>query len=169
MKELNALVEKAKHSAVYLWLLNWVLLRAVPFNKPHGLKVLGITDTEVTIGAANRRSNRNHIRGIHACLLATLCEYASGLSLLIHLSAKDYRIILKNIHMTYHYQAKKDVKVVFKLTKEEVEAGIKAPLQVQEALFHEFKVEVYDTDANHICTGLINWQVKAWKHVKSKD
>lgn len=71
--------------------------------------------------------------------------------------------------MTYHYQAKKDVKVVFKLTKEEVEAGIKAPLQVQEALFHEFKVEVYDTDANHICTGLINWQVKAWKHVKSKD
>lgn len=168
MKELNALVEKAKRSAFYLWLLNLVLLRAVPFNKPHGLKVLSITGTEVTIGARNRSSNRNHIKGVHACLLATLCEYASGLSLLIHLSAKDYRIILKNIHMTYHYQAKQDVKVVFRLTKEEVEAAIKTPLQSREALFHEFKVEVYDAEANHICTGLINWQIKAWKHVKSK-
>jgi acyl-coenzyme A thioesterase PaaI-like protein len=168
MKELNALVQKAKHSRFYLWVLNLVLLRTVPFNKPHRLKVLSIGEEEVTIGAAARRSNFNHIQGIHACLLATLCEYASGLSLLLHLSPKEYRIILKTIHMTYHYQAKKEVKVVFKLTKEEVEKTFKIPLQTQESLFHEFKVEVYDADANHICTGLINWQVKAWKHVKSK-
>lgn len=168
MKELNTLVQKAKHSQFYLWLLNMVLLRTVPFNKPHRLKVLSIGDGEVTIGAAARRSNFNHIRGIHACLLATLCEYASGLSLLLHLSPKEYRIILKTIHMTYHYQAKKAVKVVFKLSREEVEKNFRIPLQSREALFHEFTVEVYDADSNHICTGLINWQVKAWKYVKSK-
>ena len=168
MKELNALVQKARHSGFYLWLLNRVLLRTVPFNKPHRLKVLQVHDGGLTIGAVNKRFNQNHIKGIHACLLATLCEYASGLSLLLHLSPKEYRIILKNIHMTYHYQAKKNVQVVFQLTKEEVQANFAIPLQTQEAIFHEFKVEVYDTDANHICTGLINWQIKAWKFVKNK-
>ena len=168
MKELNALVQKAKHSVFYLWLLNAMLLRTVPFNKPHRLKILQVNEEGLTIGAVNKRFNQNHIKGIHACLLATLCEYASGLSLLIHLSPKEYRIILKNIHMTYHYQAKKNVQVVFKLMKAEVQTQFAIPLQSQEAIFHEFKVEVFDTDANHICTGLINWQIKAWKFVKNK-
>jgi acyl-coenzyme A thioesterase PaaI-like protein len=167
MDQLNTLVQKAKHSALYLWLLNKVLLRTVPFNKPHALKVRKIEEGGLVIGAENRRSNRNHIHGIHACLLATLCEYASGLTLLLHLSPKEYRIILKTIQMTYHYQAKKNVSVTFRLSKEEVETKIKVPLQSQEALFHEFKVEVYDADQNHICTGLINWQIKAWRHVKT--
>lgn len=168
MDKLNALVEKARHSAFYLWLLNVVLLRTVPFNKPHGLKVLKISEGEVTIGAKNRHSNQNHIKGIHACLLATLCEYASGLSLLLHLSPKEYRIILKNIHMTYHYQAKSDVAVTFRLSKAEVQDMVLGPLAGQEAIFHEFTVEVYDREKNHICTGLINWQIKGWKNVKMK-
>lgn len=168
MEKLNALVQKAKTSAFYLWLLNVMLLKTVPFNKPHGLKVTHIGEDTLTIVARNKRSNQNHIKGIHACLLATLCEYASGLSLLLHLSPKEYRIILKNIHMTYHFQAKTDVHVTFKLTRAEVETQFIAPLKTSEALFHEFTVEVYDTANNHICTGLINWQVKAWKNVKMK-
>lgn len=168
MDQLNALIQKAKHSSFYLWVLNVMLLKTVPFNKPHRLKVLKIVDGEITIGAENKRYNQNHIRGIHACLLATLCEYASGLSLLLHLPIKDYRIILKTIHMTYHFQAKKNVHVNFKLSKKEVETNFMIPLQTQEAMFHEFTVEVYDEDKNHICTGLINWQIKAWKNVKMK-
>jgi acyl-coenzyme A thioesterase PaaI-like protein len=167
MEKLNALVQKAKHSKFYLWVLNIMLLKTVPFNKPHQLKVLNIGSDEIIIGAAYKRFNQNHIKGIHACLLATLCEYASGLSLLLHLSPKEYRIILKNIHMTYHYQAKSNVQVTFKLTKDEVENNVVLPLKTSEAVFHEFKVDVYDLDKNHICTGLINWQIKAWKNVKS--
>ena len=168
MDKLNALVEKARHSKFYLWVLNVMLLKTVPFNKPHGLMVTHIGDNEITIRAANKRSNQNHIKGIHACLLATLCEYASGLSLLLYLSPKEYRIILKTIHMTYHYQAKTDVEVIFKLTKQQLETDFVTPLKTAEAIFHEFTVDVYDTQKNHICTGLINWQVKAWKNVKMK-
>lgn len=145
-----------------------MLLKTVPFNKPHGLRVLKIGDEEITIAAENKRYNQNHIKGIHACLLATLCEYSAGLSLLIHLSPAEYRIILKNINMTYHYQAKKDVHVNFKLSKQEVETNFKIPLQTQEAIFHQFTVDVHDVDKNHICTGLITWQIKAWKDVKMK-
>ncbi|MBS1634630.1 MAG: YiiD C-terminal domain-containing protein [Bacteroidetes bacterium] len=168
MDQLNRLVGKARNSSFYMWVLNMALLRTVPFNKPHRLKVLSITDTAVTIGARRIRANQNHIKGIHACLLATLCEYASGLSLLLHLSPAEYRIILKNIHMTYHYQAKKDVQVTFELKQEDMKKWFVEPLKTEDAVFHEFTVEVYDADRNHICTGLINWQVKAWKNVKSK-
>lgn len=168
MDKLNALVKKASQSKFYLWLLNFILLRMVPFNNPHKIKILSITNDEVTMLAPNKRSNHNHIKGIHACLLATLCEYVSGFSLLIHLSPKEYRIILKNIHMTYHYQAKNDVLVKFKLSPQQVKETVLIPLQNEEKLFKEFTVEVYDTSNNHICTGLINWQIKAWKNVKMK-
>ena len=88
MDKLNAIIAQAKHSTFYLWILNFILLKTVPFNKPHGLKVTHIGDEELTITANNVRSNQNHIKGIHACLLATLCEYVSGLSLLINFSLK---------------------------------------------------------------------------------
>ena len=168
MNKLNALVQKAKNSAFYLWLLNVILLRTVPFNKPHKLKITKLTDDEITITAGNKSYNHNHIKGIHACLLATLCEYASGLSLTMYLPAGEYRIILKTINMTYHYQAKMDVSVKFKLDKQEIEKTILTPLQNQEAIFREYTVEAYDTAGNHICTGLINWQIKAWKNAKMK-
>lgn len=168
MDKLGALVQKAKHSKFYLWILNVVLLRTVPFNSPHRIKLISIGENSVSLYAPYIRNNKNHIKGIHACLLATLCEYASGLNLLLHLSPDKYRIILKNINMTYHYQAKKDVFVNFKIEKKELEEEILKPLKSQEALFREFAVEVYDADNNHICSGLINWQIKDWDKVKMK-
>lgn len=168
MDRLQALIQKARHSAFYLWVLNRILLRTVPFNKPHNIRVTSIGEGELSMEVRNSKNNRNHISGIHACLLATMCEYVSGLSLLLHFSPKEYRIILKNIHMTYHYQAKTDVYVNFRITKEQIEKEIIGPLKTQEAVFREFPVEVYDKERNHICTGLINWQIKAWKNVKAK-
>jgi hypothetical protein len=168
MDKLNTLVQKARHSRFYLWMLNIILLRTVPFNSPHKLRVLHIGDEDISIYAPYTRKNLNHIKGIHACVLATLCEYITGLSLLLHLSPKEYRIILKNIHMTYHYQAKNNVFAKFKIGKKEIEENILLPLQEHEAIFREFTVEVYDVNNKHICTGLINWQIKPWDKTKTK-
>jgi acyl-coenzyme A thioesterase PaaI-like protein len=168
MERLNGLVLKAKNSKFYLWILNIILLRVVPFNNQHKLRILSIKDGEVSVYASYTKKNMNHIKGVHACLLATLCEYATGLSLLLELSPKEYRVILKGINMTYHYQAKNDVFVKFKLDKKEIEESILTPLKNLDAVFREFEVEVYDAKNNHICTGLINWQIKAWEKVKTK-
>lgn len=167
MNQLAHQFEKASGSAFRLWLLNMGLLRTVPFNKPHGIKVVEISKDELTVSAKNIRPNQNHIKGIHACLLATLCEYVSGLSLLLRLDPKEYRIILKNIQITYHYQAKTSVYAKFGISDHFFEAEIIAPLQKEEALFKEFTVDIYDEAKNHICTGLINWQIKSWKKVKT--
>ncbi len=168
MNRLQKQVLKARDSKFHLWLLNTVLLRTVPFNKPHRLKVSHISGDEITITAKNKSYNQNHIKGIHACLLATLCEYVSGLSLLLKLDPKEYRIILKNIHMTYHYQAKENVHVTFKLSDDYFSKEILQPLEDSEAIFKEFAIDVFDTKQNHICTGLINWQIKSWKKVKTQ-
>ena len=70
--------------------------------------------------------------------------------------------------MTYHYQAKTNVYVTFKMTQQQIDNDIVKPLQTQDAIFREYTVDVYDEQKNHICTGLINWQIKAWKNVKTK-
>ena len=168
MSKLQQQIEKAKSSRFQLWLLNILLLRTVPFNKPHHLKIAAIEKDTITIVARNTRNNRNHIKSIHACVLATLCEYASGLSLLAKLDHTQYRIILKNINMTYHYQAKKSVQVTFGISQDELERLIIQPLASSEKIFHEFTVNGFDSDRNHVCTGKINWQVKAWSNVKTR-
>lgn len=161
-------LQKAQNSAWHLWWLNFALWRMVPFNAPHGLKITSFTDETITIRAKHRRSNLNHVNGIHACLLATLCEYVSGLSLLARLDPKQYRILLKSIGMTYHYQAKMDVEVTYTITPEWFENEILEPLKHNPAIFRELTVEAYDVAGNHICTGLINWQIKSWKDVRTK-
>jgi acyl-coenzyme A thioesterase PaaI-like protein len=167
VKKLHFLIDRAKGSAFYLWLLNFSAARIVPFNRPHSFRIRTISKSSVTIELPYRKANLNHIKGIHACALATLCEYSTGIVLLASLDASSYRIILKNIHMTYHYQAKKNVYANFVLSDEQL-TTIKSSLQTQEAIFSEHKVDVYDSENNHICTGLINWQIKNWKKVKMK-
>lgn len=167
MKDLNKLLDKARKSGFYLWILNNVLWRMIPFNGPHRFKITTIAENTITILLPYKKSNFNHIKGIHACALATLCEYVSGLSLLRKLPADKYRIILKTIHMTYHFQGKMDVYAEFGISDDAL-MDIAQHLTETEAIFREFPVEVYDKNNNHICTGLINWQIKSWEKVKLK-
>lgn len=168
MNKLNWLITKAQHSSFFLWLLNRIAARVVPFNKAHSFSIKQITNQSIYIELPYKKANLNHIKGIHACALATLCEYCTGIVLLSSIDPALYRIILKNIHVTYHYQAKTAVHAKFQLTKEWLESNIVVPLKTSDATFKEFTVEVYDTVNNHICTGLINWQIKSWKNVKTK-
>ncbi len=166
MKLLLRLLQKAKRSNFYLAFLNIALLRAVPFNKPHGLKITSVHDDGVTIFLPYKRKNLNHLKGIHACALATLAEYASGISLLICIGT-DYRLIMKTINVTYHYQAKMNVAIALQLEKKMVEEKILTPLQTNDSVVFENKVEVYDVRRNHICTTVVQWQIKKWAKVKT--
>ncbi len=166
MNRLRRQAEQAATSPFRLWLLNQGLLRRVPFNKPHGLKLVHIGTDELTVQVRNRTVNQNHIKSIHACLLATLCEYVTGLGLLLHLDPKHYRIILKRIEMTYLFQAKMDVRASFKLDQDTFNQEVLLPLSKEGVLFKTFSIAVKDVAGNHICTGTIEWQIKAWDKVR---
>lgn len=164
---LSSLLTRAAGSPWQLRLLNIGLHRMIPFNGPHRLKISKIEERAITITCPYIRKNMNHLKGIHACALATLCEYTCGLSLVRFLSPDKYRLILKSLTMHYHYQARMPVNARYELNEKE-ESDIRGHLDQNESLVRLFEVKVFDEDENHICTATAEWQLKRWEKVKSK-
>lgn len=161
-------VESAKKSKFGLWKLNFGLSYKIPFNRPHGIKIKSLSDDKITTIIPWRRINHNHIRGIHACGMATCAEFASGFLLLTKLNANDYRLIMESIEMRFHYQAKSTITAEFELTDDWVEERVKNPLKKEDAVFVKCEIKLYDKEKNHVATGYTNWQIKDWKKVKTK-
>ncbi len=168
MLEPAKILEKAKHSAFYLKVLNWSLGRMIPFNKPHGFKIFEIEDFRLKIIIPYRKSNFNHIRGLHACALATISEFATGFLLLSNLDIKKYRLIMQRLEIDYHYQGKMDAFAEFIISKEWLDENISRPLQTQEAIVVPCEVKIHDSKGNHLTTGKVYWQIKVWSKVKTK-
>jgi acyl-coenzyme A thioesterase PaaI-like protein len=168
MTHLPRLMEKAGRSAFYLRLLNLLLGRTIPFNRPHGIRVTAAGGDVLRTLLPYRRRNFNHIRGLHACALATLAEFTTGLLLVSRLDPARYRIIMQSIRMDYHYQGKMDATAEFGIDRNWLEREIYTPLQQQESVLVPCTVLIHDRDGNHLCTGQVSWQVKSWEKVKTK-
>ena len=97
---------------------------------------------------------------VHLQLYPNLFQLNDNLCLL------DFQQDLE-VKMTYHFQAKKNVSVILHLTPQMLEQNVFTPLKTQDSVFYLMKVDVYDTDKNHICTGEINWQLKKWNKVRT--
>ena len=167
MKNLSRYLQKAKTSPVHLWLLNHVLWRVIPFNRPHRLWVRKLTDYQLEIALPYRRKNMNHLRGLHACALATAAEYASGLLLISHLDPARYRLIMQRMELDYHYQGKSDGVARFELDEKWLEDAVRTPLQSVEKIVVTPEVNVYDAEAHHLLTARVHWQIKRWDKVKT--
>ena len=165
---MDKIVKKAQTSSFWLWLLNVGLHSKIPFNKPHGLKIIKISDTAVTVKIPYSKKNLNHIKGLHACGLATLGEYASGLVLLNSIGIKNYRIIMESIEVKYYYQGKSDATAQYSIEKVEVEKMILKPLEKDGVVYYRCEIPIYDSKKNHLCTVFTNWQIKSWSKVKMK-
>lgn len=161
------ILEKAKQSSFYLKVLNWSLARMIPFNKPHGFKIVAIEDFRLKTLIPYRNSNFNHIRGLHACGLATISEFTTGFLLISRLDIKKYRIIMQRLEMNYHYQGKVDSTAEFTISQEWLNEKIIQPLQTQESVVVPCEVKIHDSKGNHLTTGTIFWQIKSWEKVKT--
>ena len=168
MFEPAKIIEKAKKSSFYLSLLNWSLDRMIPFNKPHGFRIVEIEDFCLKTKIPYRSSNFNHIKGLHACALATISEFTTGFLLITKLDAKKYRIIMQKIEMNYHYQGKMDAFAGFKISEDWLKINIYEPLQNGESTVVVCEIKIQDSDGNHLTTGYVHWQIKDWKKVRTK-
>ncbi len=166
MNKLLSIAQKAKHSRFYLWLLNQVLWRVIPFNHAHKIWIEELSDTTVRIQLPYIRNNQNHLKGMHACALATLCEYACGIGLITRLNPAKFRLILKDIHVDYHTQGKSAVNVVFTLPETLFKQDILEPLQQEGVVLKTFVTEAFDSTQKLICTAQVTWQLKQWDKVK---
>ncbi len=161
------LIEQAEGSRFKLRVLNFLLHRYIPFNKPHGLKLTKINKEKVEVSIPFKKKNLNHIKGLHACVLATAAEYSSGLLLLYKIGSKDYRIIMESLRVEYHYQAKMEATATFEITDSEFHETVLTPLNNKGIVFKECIIKLHDKSGNHLCTAYTNWQIKAWKSVKT--
>ena len=168
MERYFQLIQKAGTSKFYLWILNRFLLFKVPFNRPHGLKIKSIHPGDVEVLLPYKRINLNHLKGIHACALATLCEYVSGLCITTQLSSENLRLIMKSIQIEFNYQARMSVRAKAQLSMNDAEIGILVPLQSTDAVIYKHTVQVFDSAGNSICNAQVNWQFKKWDKVKTR-
>jgi acyl-coenzyme A thioesterase PaaI-like protein len=164
----TSFIERAKKSKFYLWLLNMGLARMIPFNKPHGFRILELGDYHIKLHIPYKRKNFNHIKGLHACALATLSEFGTGLLLISKLGFDVYRIIMQRLEMDYHYQGKTDATAHFEISKEWLQQNILVPLQSQESIVVICEIKIFDAQGKHLTTGKVHWQIKEWKRVKTK-
>lgn len=164
----QGLLEKAKHSRLYLRLLNWGLSQMIPFNKPHGFEVVEITDWSLKTRLPFIRRNLNHIQGLHACALATLSEFTTGALLISKLQSRKFRIILQKLEMDYHFQGKRGAYGFFQISPEWLQNQVHGPLQTQEAVVVCCEIKIHDYKENHLSTGRVYWQIKPWDKVKTK-
>ncbi len=165
---LEKLIERAEKSAFWLWLLNRLLYRMIPFNAPHRIRIREITEHGIGSVIPYRRSNFNHIKGVHACGLATAAEFTSGLVLLRELGVKRYRLIMESIEVKYSYQAKTDAIARFEITPERLAKEVVNPLKTEDAVYIRCEIPVTDTEGNLVCTAWTNWQIKPWDKVRTR-
>lgn len=162
------LIEQAKKSSFNLWKLNFILGVGIPFNKPHGIKIVELGDGRTKSIFPYKRRNHNHLRGLHACGLAALSEFTAGITLMSKVDAAKYRLIMKELKMEYFYQGKADAFAEYTVTDEWLNSSIVKPLETEEFVYIDCVVKVIDSKGNHLCTGTSHWQLKRWDKVKTK-
>lgn len=162
------IIEKAKLSSFYLKVLNWSIDRMVPFNKPHGFRVVSIGDYSLKTLIPYKKRNFNHIRGLHACALATISEFTTGFLLVSKLDGKKFRLIMQRLEMEYHYQGKMDATAEFIVSEDWFAENIYNPLKAMDAVVVPCVVKIHDIQGNHLTTGKVFWQIKNWSKVRTK-
>ena len=148
--------------------INETLWQVVPFNQPHRITVTRWTTENVTAQIPHVASNLNHLQGIHACGLATVAEYVTGLLLLTNLGIENYRLIMARLDINYTFQARKDCFASFELTPYTLQNEIVKPLQTLDKIIFPATVQVTDADGNEVCLATIHWQIKSWDKVHLK-
>jgi acyl-coenzyme A thioesterase PaaI-like protein len=167
MKLLSFIIEKASGSkSPYLKLLNLVFPYLIPFNKSHRFKVREFAAERVAVDIPYRRSNFNHIKGIHACAMATAAEYSAGLLVLQNFSAKKYRLIMGSFNVEFVYQGRQDCQAVCQaeLNSKNHQELIRANAEIEEqgVSFISLVVEIKNKEQRLVANATVNWQIKSW-------
>jgi len=165
---LPGLLIRARTSGFWLWVLNLLLGRLIPFNRPHGVSILTLSESQVQTTAPYRRRNHNHLRGVHACCIATVAEFSSGLLFLSRLNPNRYRLIMAKLEIEYHYQAKGRLVATSQLSDAALKEQVLKPLVATDKVLTTQTTEVHDDDGNLVATAQVTWQVKAWDKVRTR-
>ena len=169
MKLIYKMIDKllAHPTHLNMLALDKVLQVGIPFNAPHGFKILRLGPDEVAVALPNRKLNQNHLGGVHACAMATVGEYAAGMSLLTSFGISRYRLILSDLNVRYTYPGRMDLEATCSLRQIDkllVEAGLVSERKYLQRL----KTIIRDREGKEVAEVETVWQLKPWEQVKTK-
>lgn len=134
---------------------------ALPFNRPHRISIASVSSDGVDIALPDRRSNRNHLGGMHACAMATALEFGSGASVLLEVGMQDYRIIMSRLEVDYLAKPKGDCVVRVQRNTPEVQ-GLSGVLEREGVARVALTSSLFDARGEHCARALVHWHLKAW-------
>ncbi len=166
MTKLDYILERAYKSSFWLGILNIAMFYTIPFNAPHRFRIKFLSKNKILIKIPYIRKNLNHLKGIHACALATASEYACGFLLISNLSPSKYRLIMRSMHVDFVKQGKGNLFVEFSLDDEILEK-IRTELEEKGQELYTYKVECRNEKGELISIATLEWQLKNWKLLKN--
>jgi acyl-coenzyme A thioesterase PaaI-like protein len=169
MKVVYKMIDKmlANPTPMNLMALDKVLRVGIPFNAPHNFKIKTLNDDEVRISLPNMKLNHNHLGGVHACAMATVGEYAAGMSLLKSFGISKYRLILSELNVKYTYQGRVTLEGVCSPRQIDVEA-VGRELEANGKYLQELKTIIRDLNGKEVAEVTTVWQLKNWEQVRTK-
>ncbi len=134
---------------------------ALPFNRPHRIRIVEVGPEHVGISLPDRRSNRNHLGGMHAGAIATALEFSSGAAVLLEVGMRDYRIIMSRLEVDYLAKPQGHCLAKSKRDTPEV-SGLSGVLEKEGVARVQLGAALYDTRGEHCAQALVHWHLKAW-------
>lgn len=150
-----------------LMILDKVLRLGIPFNAPHGFKILKLSQDAVVIKLPNNKLNHNHLGGVHACAMATVGEYCAGMSLLTSFGISKYRLILSELNVKYLYQGRTDLEGTCSPGQIDKEAAAKG-LEAEGKYLQPLETIIRDKNGKEVAIVQTVWQLKPWENVNTK-
>jgi len=148
--------------------LNVFFKKALPFNGPHGIRIVEMGNSLVRVSLPDRRRNKNHLNGMHACAMATACEFTSGLAVLERFNMEDYRLIMHRLEMDYHRRPSRGACESRAAIPQALEQEIRDELASSKDRASRFSMvsELFDSEGQRVATATVHWHVKPWDAVK---
>lgn len=136
-----------------------LMQEVIPFNRPHRIAIASLTEDTCTARLPFRRRNLNHLGTMHACALATVAEYASGLCVLSVLGVGNHRLIMSNLSVAYVRRAQSAC-----LATATLDEGTRAWLVRELNEFGKAQFDlvshVTDADGEEVAVATMTWHVK---------
>jgi acyl-coenzyme A thioesterase PaaI-like protein len=135
---------------------------ALPFNRPHRIRIDTVSEEAVIVALPDRKSNRNHLGGMHACAIATALEFSSGASILLEVGMRNYRIIMARLEIDY--LAKPKGNCVAKANRNTPDVlGLTGVLEAEGIARIVQHSSLYDASGEHCAEAAVHWHLKAWR------
>jgi acyl-coenzyme A thioesterase PaaI-like protein len=130
------------------WLFSKLFGVMVPYSGSVGPRIRVLEPGHAEVEILDRRSNRNHLRSVHAIALMNLAEMTSGLAMMAALPP-TVRGIVTNLSMTYHKKARGTIRAV---------ARVAIPTVSEDRDF-DVMAECFDREGALVATGNVRWRL----------